>query len=165
MAADPPESPKTPNHALSEMRCPVTLQDVDLFGPGAQEHWYEAYEILHEQAPVRILPGEGIDGRSDAFILTRYADIARVVKDPERFRHDDRVLAFKVDEKGAGEAKVEVAPVPGVHHASVMVTGVYHPAGHEAHGHGHGQGDARCKGPSPERFERVLVRTVAADER
>ncbi len=91
-------------------------------------------------------------------------------KDPERFRHDDRVLAFEVDGKGAGEAKVEVAPVPGVHHASVMVTGVYHPAGHGAHGHGHGDGQghgdgARCKGPSPERFERVLMRTVAADER
>ena len=67
---------KHPNHELSEMRCPVTLDDVDLFGPGAAEHWYEAY--------VR-LPGEGLNGRSDAFILTKYDDIAMVVKDPERF--------------------------------------------------------------------------------
>ena len=38
---------KTPNHSLSPMKCPVALEDVDLFGPGAQEHWYEAYPILH----------------------------------------------------------------------------------------------------------------------
>jgi hypothetical protein len=42
---------KPPNHALSEMKCPASLEDVDLFGPGAQEHWYEAYEILHSEAP------------------------------------------------------------------------------------------------------------------
>ena len=43
---------KPPNHDLSAMRCPVALDDVDLFGAGAQEHWYEAYEILHAEAPV-----------------------------------------------------------------------------------------------------------------
>jgi cytochrome P450 len=84
MAADPSE-PKTPNHALSEMRCPATLEDVDLFGAGAQEHWYEAYEILHREAPVLGIPGEGMTPGSDAFVLTRYEDIARVVKDPARF--------------------------------------------------------------------------------
>jgi len=77
---------KTPNHRLSEMSCPVSLEDVDLFGPGAQEHWYEAYEILHRECPVRIIPGEGLGGRSDGYILTRYADIARVVRDPVRFK-------------------------------------------------------------------------------
>ncbi|SVD16556.1 uncharacterized protein METZ01_LOCUS369410, partial [marine metagenome] len=30
------------NHQLSGMKCPVNRNDVDLFGPGAQEHWYEA---------------------------------------------------------------------------------------------------------------------------
>jgi cytochrome P450 len=76
---------KTPNHALSPQRCPVTLADVDLFAPGSQEHWYEAYPILHAQAPVVRLPGEGLTPGSDGFILTRYADISRVVRDPERF--------------------------------------------------------------------------------
>ena len=85
MDPDRPESPKTPNHALSEMRCPVALEDVDLFGAGAQEHWYEAYEILHRDSPVLRLPGEGIGPDSDAFVLTRHADITRVVKDPDRF--------------------------------------------------------------------------------
>lgn len=47
-------SGKTPNHQLSAMRCPVDLQDVDLFSAGSQEHWYEAYEILHREAPSRV---------------------------------------------------------------------------------------------------------------
>jgi cytochrome P450 len=74
-----------PNHTLGPMRCPVTLADVDLFGPGAQEHWYEAYPILHREAPVLRLPGEGLAPGSDAFVLTRYADIAQVVRDPVRY--------------------------------------------------------------------------------
>jgi len=76
---------KSPNHFLSAMACPVTLADVDLFSPGAQEHWYEAYPILHDQAPVLRLAGEGLNGQGDAFVLSAYDDIARVVKDTERF--------------------------------------------------------------------------------
>jgi cytochrome P450 len=80
-----PMTKKTPNHRSSPMACPVSLADVDLFGPGAQEHWYEAYPILHREAPVLVLPGEGIDGTGDAYVLTCFEDIERVVKDPERF--------------------------------------------------------------------------------
>ena len=76
---------KTPNHSLSPQKCPVTLADVDLFAPGAQEHWYEAYPILHAEAPVQRLPGEGLTPGTDGYVLTRYADINRVVRDPERF--------------------------------------------------------------------------------
>jgi cytochrome P450 len=75
---------KTPNHALSAMRCPETLEDVDLFSPGAQEHWYEAYEILHREAPVHRIPGEGLAPGTDGFILSRYEDVSRVVRDPIR---------------------------------------------------------------------------------
>ncbi len=77
---------KTPNHESSPMRCPVHLDDVDLFGEGSQEHWYEAYPILHAQAPVKKLEGEGLTPGTDGFLLTKYSDIVRVVKDPERFR-------------------------------------------------------------------------------
>lgn len=52
-------SERHPNHDLAEMRCPAGLADVDLFGPGAQEHWFESYEILHREAPVHRIPGEG----------------------------------------------------------------------------------------------------------
>lgn len=76
---------KTPNHQLSPMRCPVSLDDVDLFGPGAQEHWYEAYDILHRESPVHRIPGEGSTPEHDGFILTKYDDISMVVKDPVRF--------------------------------------------------------------------------------
>ncbi len=76
---------KTPNHFLTEMKCPVSLEDVDLFSPGAQEHWYDAYPILHNEAPVHRLPGEGLTPDTDAFILSKHEDINRVVRDPERF--------------------------------------------------------------------------------
>ena len=76
---------KTPNHELGPMKCPVALEDVDLFAPGAQEHWYEAYEILHREAPVQRLPGEGLTRGTDGFVLTKYEDVARVVRDPVRF--------------------------------------------------------------------------------
>jgi len=79
-------SDKTPNHELSPQRCPVNLEDVDLFAPGAQEHWYESYPILHEHAPVQVLPGEGTTPGTDGFVLTRYEDISRVVRDPVRFK-------------------------------------------------------------------------------
>ena len=67
------------------MRCPIGLDDVDLFGDGAQEHWYEMYEILHRESPVLRIPGGGLRPGTDAFVLTKHADIATVVKDPERF--------------------------------------------------------------------------------
>ncbi len=78
-------SPKHSNHEHSPMACPAHLDDVDLFGAGAQEHWYEAYEILHREAPVLRIPGGGLTPGTDAFVLTKHADIVTVVKDPERF--------------------------------------------------------------------------------
>lgn len=76
---------KTPNHELSQQKCPHSLEDVDLFAPGAPEHWYEAYDILHEQAPVHRIPGEGFEPGTDAFILSKHEDIALVVREQERF--------------------------------------------------------------------------------
>lgn len=83
---------KYPNHELSPMKCPVTLSDVDLFAPGAQEHWYEAYAILHNEAPVHRLPGEGYEAGTDGFVLTKYEDIQMVVQDPERFPPTTQLL-------------------------------------------------------------------------
>lgn len=77
--------PKHVNHQLSPMACPVGLDDVDLFGEGAQEHWYEAYEILHRDAPVLRIDGGGLVPGTDAFVLTTHADVTQVVKDPDRF--------------------------------------------------------------------------------
>ncbi|GAB5452833.1 MAG: hypothetical protein Hals2KO_31610 [Halioglobus sp.] len=69
----------------SSMACPARAEDVDLFGPGCQEHWYQAYPLLHAESPVQVLHGEGINPGEDAYVLTCFADIERVVKNPERF--------------------------------------------------------------------------------
>lgn len=76
---------KTPNHALSAMKCPASIHEVDLFSPGAQEHWYEAYALLHAESPVHCLPGQGMLRDTDAYVLTKHEDIAAVVRDQERF--------------------------------------------------------------------------------
>jgi len=65
--------------------CPVHLGDVDLFGDGAQEHWYEAYEILHRESPVLRIPDGGHSPGQDAYVLTKHADIELVVRNPDRF--------------------------------------------------------------------------------
>jgi cytochrome P450 len=77
--------PKHINHELGPMTCPVDLDSVDLFGAGAPEHWYEAYEILHRDAPVLRIEGGGITPGTDAYVLTKHADVSMVVKDPVRF--------------------------------------------------------------------------------
>ena len=77
--------PRHINHELRPMKCPVTLDDVDLFSDGAAEHWYEMYEILHREAPVLRIPGGGLTPGTDAYVLTKHADIQRVVKDTERY--------------------------------------------------------------------------------
>jgi cytochrome P450 len=98
---------KTPNHRRGPAACPLTLADVDLFGPGAQEHWYEAYPILHREAPVQVLHGEGLNGSGDAFVLACYADIERVVKDPVRFTP---LMSVLVAELQAGHERGELPP-------------------------------------------------------
>lgn len=89
-----------PNHELSAMACPHALADVDLFGPGAAEHWYEAYDILHAEAPVLRLPGEGLTPDRDAYILTKHADISRVVKDWSRFPPLLDLLVAQIQQSG-----------------------------------------------------------------
>ena len=66
-------------------KCPMSLEEVDLFEPGAQNYWYESYKILHSESPVHRIPGEGTTKDTDGFILTKYEDIALVVKDIVRF--------------------------------------------------------------------------------
>ena len=75
----------TSDNESSVVGCPMHLGDVDLFSKGAQEHWYEAYDILHKEAPVHCLPGEGLLPDTDAYVLTKHDDIALVVRDQERF--------------------------------------------------------------------------------
>jgi cytochrome P450 len=92
--------PKHINHELSPMACPVDLKSVDLFGPGSPEHWYEAYEILHREAPVLRIAGGGFNPGTDAYVLTKHADVNRVVKDPERFPPLSQVRVRGYSEQG-----------------------------------------------------------------
>ena len=69
----------------AEVKPPKSLEEVNLFEPGAQEHWFDAYKFLHAEAPVHPIPGEGALPGTDAFILSKYDDIAAVVRDPEHF--------------------------------------------------------------------------------
>lgn len=78
--------PRTePRTAPNTLKCPMAPGDIDLFAPGAQEHWYEAYPILLAQAPVLRLSGEGMTPETDGFVLSKHEDILRVVRAPERF--------------------------------------------------------------------------------
>lgn len=97
---------KKPNQDLSPMKCPVHLEDVDLFGEGAPEHWYDAYDILHSEAPVHRIPGEGFLPGTDAFILTRHEDIARVVKDEERYPPALSALLKQLVDSGADPSEI-----------------------------------------------------------
>ena len=110
-------SEKTPNHQLSAMACPVSLADVDLFSPGAQEHWYEAYDILHRDAPVLRIPGEGLGEGSDGYVLTRYEDISRVVKDPVRY---PPTLSLVIDQMLASGQPPEAMPNANAMMVSMM---------------------------------------------
>lgn len=95
------------NHELSAMPCPHRLADVDLFAPGAAEHWYEAYALLHAEAPVLRLPGQGLTPDRDAFVLTKYADIARVVRDWDRY---PPTLSLLLAARAADPASVRAMP-------------------------------------------------------
>jgi cytochrome P450 len=80
--------------------CPQTAAEVDLFAPDAARHWYEAYRLLHAEAPVVRLPGEGLTPERDAFILTRHADIARVVRDWDGFPPILDLLVAQIQQSG-----------------------------------------------------------------
>lgn len=84
----------------------MSLDEVDLFGDGAQEHWYEAYEILHRDAPVLRIPGGGITPGSDAFVLTKHADIEMVVRDPDRFISLTTARLRQLNEQGLSPEEV-----------------------------------------------------------
>jgi|TARA_B100001105_G_scaffold154981_1_gene124483 cytochrome P450 len=73
------------NKDINLAKCPRSLDEVDLFAPGAQEYWYESYNFLHEESPVHRIPGEGTSKDTDGFILTKYDDIALVVSNILRF--------------------------------------------------------------------------------
>ena len=84
----------------AQISCPMNAGEVDLFQPGAQEHWYESYKILHDEQPIVQLEGEGWTPGTDAYILTKYEDIQRVVRDTDTF--------IQRADNGGGQSALEV---------------------------------------------------------
>lgn len=58
---------------------PLRLEDIDLFDPAIQESPYAAYALLRDEAPVWCMPQTGW------YLVTRYADIADVVRRPDPY--------------------------------------------------------------------------------
>ncbi len=94
----------------AQATCPMSLEEVDLFAPGSQEHWFDSYRILHEEAPVLRIPGGGDTPDTDAFIVTKYEDVARIVRDFENFplRYSEQSVGQEVEreiirEEGFGD--------------------------------------------------------------
>lgn len=99
------------------VKCPVNLDEVDLFSPGAQEHWYDAYPILHKEAPVYILKGQGLTPGTDGYVLTKHEDISKVVKDPERY---PPLMTEAIQEMAASGVDVEKVPNLNAMQASMV---------------------------------------------
>jgi cytochrome P450 len=57
----------------------ANLDDVDLFDPETQQHWYPTYDLLREQAPVYRMPD------TDIYVLTKYDDVQYALRHPELF--------------------------------------------------------------------------------
>jgi cytochrome P450 len=93
------------------------LEDVDLFAPGAQEHWYDAYPILHSESPVHKLTGEGLTKDADAFILSKHEDINTVVRDPDRF---PPIMSNAIREMAESGINVEEVPNLNAMQASMV---------------------------------------------
>jgi len=60
----------------------LATHEPDLFGPEANKSWFETYRLLREQDPVHQVPNTNL------FVLTRYDDIAMVVRDSTRFSNE-----------------------------------------------------------------------------
>jgi cytochrome P450 len=75
--------------------CPPEAEQIDLFADGSQEWWFDAYKVLREQKPVIHLPGQGRIPGTDAYILTKYEDIYKVV-------HDQSLVMGREDQNRQG---------------------------------------------------------------
>ena len=57
-------------------------QDIDFMDPNVQENWFDAYAVLHRDAPVYFMP------EIQMYVVSRYADLDHILHDPELFLND-----------------------------------------------------------------------------
>ena len=62
---------------------PDRVDEVDVYAPETIQDWYPTYELLQRECPVYQVP----DTRT--FFLTRYDDIAHVLRRNDLFRRSD----------------------------------------------------------------------------
>ena len=68
-------------------------KEIDFMDPTVQENWFEAYDLIREESPAYFMPQIGM------YVLTRYADIEHVLRDPEQFTSSrDTEPLIKFDE-------------------------------------------------------------------
>ncbi len=73
--------------AIPASACPVAADiGAELFEPGSQEHWFDSYKVLHEEAPIARIPGKGWLPGADAFVVSKFEDIAAITRDPRFWR-------------------------------------------------------------------------------
>ncbi len=62
--------------------CPFhKAEDIDFMDPVVQENWFDAYDIIREESPAYFMPQIGM------YVITRYDDIERILRDSETFTH------------------------------------------------------------------------------
>ena len=63
-----------------QIGCPYKeSHEIDFMDPLVQENWFEAYDVLRDQAPIYFMPEIGMH------VLTRYEDIEYVLRRPTEF--------------------------------------------------------------------------------
>ena len=68
-------------------------EEIDFMDPVVQENWFDAYDLIREESPAYFMPQIGM------YVLTRYADIEHVLRDPEQFTSSrDTEPLIKFDE-------------------------------------------------------------------
>ncbi len=77
--------------------CPRNVEDVDIFDPAVQEHWYPTYEFLQNEAPVLRVAGD-----PDLFFVSSYEHAMHVLRHQDiyakgvpRFRHESVRRVFE----------------------------------------------------------------------
>ena len=57
-------------------------QDINFMDPLVQENWFDAYEVLHRDAPVYFMP------EIQMYVVSRYRDLDHILHNPELFLND-----------------------------------------------------------------------------
>ena len=68
----------------------TTSRTYDLYSPAFRAHSHAVYHTMREHDPVTCQPG--VDGTTPIWFVTRYADVARVLRDDQHFVRDPTTL-------------------------------------------------------------------------